>query len=169
MDSLQETWEVFWEIYNDSFPEDEKRNLQAQKRLLDNPKYKILPYKAKNETIGFCTVWELGDFLYVEHAATHQKVRGKGHGEKMYQGLIKEYPTKIVLEVEPPDTEIAKRRINFYQRLGFKLNSYDYVQPAYDESKKPVPLMIMSYPNNLVKDEFVDVRDTLYEQVHGLK
>lgn len=164
MNNLQD----IWEIYEDSFPEDEKRSIKDQRKLLDNPLYKIVPYKSKDMTVGFSAVWEFESFLYVEHAATSAKLRGRGYGSKMYKDLMKKYQTKIVLEVEPPEDDLSRRRIEFYQRLDFKLNHYEYKQPAYDASKKEVPLMIMSYPQKLIPDEFNEVKNVIYENVFGI-
>ena len=35
----------------------------------------------------------------------------------------------VFLEVEEPGTDLARRRIGFYERAGFCLNDFDYIQP----------------------------------------
>ena len=39
--------------------------------------------------------------------------------------------TPVVLEVEMPTDEMSKRRIGFYERLGFELDNQVYHQPPY--------------------------------------
>lgn len=42
---------------------------------------------------------------------------------------IRQSGKPVLLEVEPPLGEMEQRRIGFYERLGFHLNPYAYVQP----------------------------------------
>lgn len=69
----------------------------------------------------------------------------------------------IILEAEPPDqSDIAARRVRFYERLGFALNKYKYLQPPYSSGEHPLPLSIMSYPDALPCDKFLKIRNELY-------
>ena len=72
----------------------------------------------------------------------------------------------ICLEVELPDCEIAKRRIEFYKRNGFFLNEYPYEQPAITKGRKPLPLMIMTSGSEITKDRFDDIKVLLYKCVY---
>ncbi|MBR7146301.1 MAG: GNAT family N-acetyltransferase, partial [Oscillospiraceae bacterium] len=56
--------------------------------------------------------------------AVREDCRGSGIGSELLDELIGTLPHPICLEVEPPETEIAKRRIAFYERNGFS--------PAYE-------------------------------------
>jgi GNAT superfamily N-acetyltransferase len=100
-----------------------------------------------------------------ERLAIKKELRGKGYGSKAIERLISKYP-KIVLEVEKPDTCNARRRISFYERLGFILNLYPYLQPPYNPRMHPVPLFLMSFPHKLNKGEFRQTKDILYERVY---
>ena len=51
----------------------------------------------------------------------------------------------IALEVEIPEEEMAKRRINFYQRQGFSLWEKPYQQPPYKTGDNYLPMLIMAY------------------------
>jgi hypothetical protein len=57
----------------------------------------------------------------------------------------------MLLEVEPGEDEISRRRILFYERLGMKLCPFDYKQPPYRKNEKPFPMLIMSFPHELSK------------------
>ena len=45
-----------------------------------------------------------------------------------------------------PADEMKRRRVGFYQRLGFALNAHHYMQPPYTEGGSPVPLLLMTHP-----------------------
>lgn len=162
-----ENFNKIWDIYNSSFPEDEKRNLNLQKEILKDPRYKMKSLKDDEKVVGFITTWDMDDYLFVEHFAIDEKHRGKSYGKKFLKDLIDKTDKNVVLEVELPDTKIAKRRIGFYESLNFKLNNYDYMQPAYGKDKEPMPLMIMTYPETIDKDEFNEVKDNLYNIVYA--
>lgn len=162
-----ENFNEIWDIYNSSFPEDEKRNLNSQKKVLKNPRYKMKSLKDDGKVVGFITTWDMNDFLFVEHFAIDEKYRGRSYGKKFLKKLIDKTDKNIVLEVEKPNTTQAKRRINFYERLNFKLNNYDYKQPAYGKDKEPMPLMIMTYPATIGKVEFNEVKNNLYNIVYS--
>ena len=68
--------------------------------------------------------------------------------------------------VEPPEGELTRRRIAFYERNGFCLNPYPYAQPSIAEGRAPVPLMIMTYGHQISEEEFIKTRDLLYKEVY---
>ena len=74
-----------------------------------------------------------------------------------------------MMEVELPETEMAARRIGFYERNGFVMNPFEYMQPAMGEDRHAIPLRIMSYPKRLLADEFETMRDVLYCHVYRQK
>lgn len=121
-----------------------------------------------NEFQGFLGFWQLPRFAFLEHFAVVPAVRGKGMGSRALKAWMKEVNQPIVLEVEPPVTEMAQRRIEFYQRAGFHLNSFPYQQPPYDVHKPWVPLQVMSYPAQLDLQEFEEVVQVLYQKVYNV-
>lgn len=157
---------TIWEIYENSFPEDERRSLDKQKKLLSNPRYSFNPIYDKNKIVAFTAIWNLPNFIFIEHFAIKKEFRGKGYGTKILKNIIEKYDKKVILEVEKPETHDAKRRIDFYKNLGFFLNKYDYKQPPLGENKQPVPLFLMSYPIEISPEEFINIREVLYEKVY---
>ena len=73
----------------------------------------------------------------------------------------------VCLEVEPPENEISKRRIDFYKRNGLYLNTFPYLQPPISNGKNPVPLMIMS-SKKIDKEKFSFIKDKLYREVYNV-
>ena len=76
----------------------------------------------------------------------------------------------VVLEVEKPEDDFSRRRIGFYERLGLKLwPDCHYIQPPYDDKKKPMELLLMSYGSLDMNKLFGEVRDILHTQVYGVR
>ena len=100
--------------------------------------------------------------------AVNENARGKGIGTKALLRWAGESESPVVLEVEPPETAIAQRRIGFYQRAGFTLNSFSYWQPAMQPGQEPIPLLLMSRPGALSEEVFRRCRDCLLREVYGV-
>ncbi len=162
-------FEQIFNIMEDSFPTDEYRPKQAQKKLFDNVIYKVYGVKENDTVIAFITVYELGEVAFAEHFAVNKNYRNKGLGKEILTYVLKKYPCPVCLEVELPETDIALRRIEFYKRNGFFLNPFDYIQPALGEGRKPVPLLIMSTQKPLTEQEFEKTKAKIYAEVYGKK
>ena len=143
-----------YEIMEDSFPPSEIRTRQGQKKLLSCPNYKIHLKQQNNVISGFIATWEFNQFCFVEHLAVRFKLRGSGIGRTIIQEYIANKNKIVILEVEPPNKEIAVRRIGFYKRLGFILNDFEYFQPPLREGQELLPLKIMSYPKSISLQQF---------------
>lgn len=157
-----------YKIFEDSFPANERRDFSGQKALLDNPYYQLKTHIQDGEIIAFMGVWTFDDFTFLEHFATTPKARGKGIGSKMFTDLLWESKL-LILEVEPPENEIAQRRINFYSKNSMYLNYYEYNQPPLNFGDSFLPLKIMSSGKELTQNEFTRVRDTLYKYVYNTR
>lgn len=173
----REEFDEIFRIMKDSFPEDERRPYAEQKAVLDNKGYRLYTCKENKsaDIEGFIGLWEFCHLIFIEHIAVDGMHRGKGIGSEMLKEIIGkcEKPqnsrtyTGIVLEVELPQNPIAVSRIRFYERHGFFLNEYDYVQPPMCKGMDPLPLYIMSYGRELTEEEFHIIKDLLYKKVYN--
>ncbi|MEC0128379.1 GNAT family N-acetyltransferase [Paenibacillus pabuli] len=156
-------------IMKQSFPESEYREYSKQKELLANSHYRLFTeVNEQNEVIGFLAAWEFEEFRYVENVAVSPAIRGGGIGKKMMNHFMQQSDKPIILEVELPENELKRRRIGFYERLGFHLEDYAYVQPALRVGQDALPLRIMSYPARMTSIEFEAMKKILYKEVYGL-
>lgn len=161
-------FDKIYKIMDESFPLDEHRDYQEQRELLNKPQYTIyVCYDSKPEEIkGFMAVWELGDFGFIEHFAVNKAYRNAGIGTAMLQELIQLLKQPICLEVELPDNEIARRRIDFYKRNGFYENEFPYMQPAISPGRNPIPLILMTSGGSISGNVFEEIKALLYNTVY---
>lgn len=154
-------------MMEEAFPKEEIRTYEGQLALLENPYY-WLKRKVDEEgnLIAFMAVWEFEDFCFVEHLAVSRQARGNGIGGQMMREYMRQSVKPVVLEVELPETDIAKRRIGFYQRLGFQLNGFAYQQPPMRKGHGWYPLLIMSFPSSLTEEEFEPIKKKIYREVY---
>ncbi|MCP3775051.1 GNAT family N-acetyltransferase [Paenibacillus sp. MZ04-78.2] len=160
-------FDKIYAIMEASFPENERRTYAGQKELLADPHYRLMTETDdNNQMIAFLAAWEFPLFRFVEHIAVDPATRGSGVGGKLMTAYIQESLKPILLEVELPDTDLAQRRIGFYERLGFQLNPFEYVQPPLRTGQSELPLKMMSYPQMLTEEEFGLFKGILYTNVY---
>lgn len=137
----------FKEIYEDSFPVDERRPWDELKKLIStgNGFFKAFSILADSQFVGFITVWEFTEAIYIEHFATDKAFRGSGIGSKALNKLTSSATRPVVLEVETADTgDLARRRIEFYRRHGFRdRQDFHYIQPPYSPGLASLPMTLM--------------------------
>lgn len=137
--------------YEKTFPENERRSKEQFLDLAENPDAYVFLIKNEDETIGYCVIWELSSFYFLEHFEVFEEFRNQKFGEKILESLQEKFE-KIILETEPNSlSEIAERRLRFYQRNGFEVIEKNYLQPSYGEGKSSVNLFLMAnfLPENL--------------------
>lgn len=152
--------------YESSFPKNERRDFSLVRKLIeDEPAFSAYALMNENTYTGFITIWEFDKFSYVEHFAIEPTFRNGGFGANVIQQFLETVNTAI-LEVEPPSDELACRRINFYERLGFVLSHKTYFQPPYHDGDSEVEMKLMSYGNINLDDSFDEVCQILYKYVY---
>ena len=161
-----EQFNRIYEIMENSFPKDERRPYEEQKALLERPEYKIYIMDKSGVVCGFLAVWEFNSIAFIEHFAVAPEYRNAGIGASMLRELKKLVGKQLCLEVEPPENDLTRRRIGFYERNGFFLNRQPYVQPPLSKGQKEVPLFIMTTEGKVDDAGFDKIRTLLYEKVY---
>lgn len=135
---------IFFEkVLNESFPMTEHPSYAELLSRSDSCfVMQIILYDAA--MVGIFSYWNFSSLIYCEHFAIDSKYRNQGIGGEILDTFMNEHSGQIVLEVEIPDSEIALRRINFYQRHGLIVNEFDYWQPSYSEQKLILPMYLMT-------------------------
>lgn len=168
IDMNKKDFDSFFKILDNSFPKNERRDYFSQKKLLDNKYYKPLVLKIEDKVLAIMAIWEFDDFIFIEHLAIDKKLRGQGIGTKLIKNYLSKTKKEVFLEVEPPICEISKRRVLFYQRLGFYLNDFYYLQQPLNTDDTPFELKIMSYSKNISEDEFEKYKKVIYKEVYNV-
>ena len=161
-------WPEATSLYLSAFPTSERRELSEWEQLsLTEDKFTIYAIVFEGIFTGILTIWNFGDFRYVEHFATTESLRGKGIGAKTISEFLKMQPQlPVVLEVETPDNIMTCRRIRFYERNGFILNDCHYLQPPYRSGDAPFPLRMMCTDNNYLTSYTDHVITTIHRCVY---
>ncbi len=149
----EERFDLVFSKMTAAFPYEERRDISDQKECLNNNFFKFSEIFDKETVVGFIAFWNFPEFVFIEHIAIDEDKRAGGYGSKTIELVKESYKKPIILEAEAPETEQQIKRIRFYDRLGFKINSYDYEQPSY-HGGVDVPLKILSYPELISQEEF---------------
>lgn len=165
--TTDENFPKIWEIYCEAFPAEERRSWEGLQRVLPHPQFSLLAISDQTQLLGLAALWFFDTFVFGEHLAIATTFRNQGYGSVIIRQLLTSYQMPTVIEVEKPLTDIARRRIGLYERLGLRLNSHDYLQPPYHPGQPPLPLLLMSHPAPLSLTDFHKVRQTIYTTVYG--
>lgn len=163
--------EALLSIYNEAFPPEERRPYKDKEdfiRFSDScdGRFRVLTARENDgKTVAFISFWDFGDYLYVEHFAVLKEMRGRNLGSRMLDSLADLAADKgILLEVEPPLDETARRRISFYERHGFRTRpEFEYVQPPYSPGLPPLPLLLMTKGEVPLPDGIRHLRKYVYQ------
>ncbi|HAH22441.1 MAG TPA: GNAT family N-acetyltransferase [Prolixibacteraceae bacterium] len=167
--NLREMSEELKQMYIDSFPSNERREWEELQKLVEHPHFNIHQVFIDQKSIGLISIWNLLNFTFIEHFAIEESFQGKGVGSQVIMQIIEGKTTKVVLEVEEPTDEPSRRRITFYERLGFSVCESNYFQPPYAMGKDKVKMLLMSFPDKITALEFTEIKDLLYKEVYQLK
>ncbi len=156
------------QTYEESFPVEERRDFHLIRSLIDTePKFRMYALHTNDKYAGFISLWNLGDFAYVEHFAIDSSIRNSGIGRRALEliGDISDKP--IVLEVEMPRDFFSVRRIAFYERLGYKLDDHLYFQPPYRLNEQPLEMRLMYRGKVDMAQDFERIKQEIYTHVYN--
>ena len=140
-------------LYTKSFPLHEQRLSDSQLAILGEDAYHLDQIIQDGRFLGAIFYWEMADFLYVEHFCMEPHLRGRGFGQSALE-LLAEKGKTVILEIDPPVDDISRRRLGFYQRCGFRENSYAHTHPAYRPEYRGHELVVLSSPEALGQAEY---------------
>ncbi len=130
-------------LYSESFPLEERRLPNDLLWMLNEPKMFFSAVLSEDQVEGLVIYWKFSGFLYLEHLAVFPNRRRSGIGAGILNQLLKE-GLPLLLEVEIPFDEVSTKRIDFYQRFGFRALPVYYHQPPYRKGESVVPMMLFS-------------------------
>lgn len=138
------------DLYEKSFPIEERRDLSQLKRMIDsNSEMSVNSALVDGVVSGIVICWDFDEFRYLEHFAVFPSMRNKNLGQQIlnYWASLSEKPR--ILEVEPADDPLSLRRVNFYKRNGYQVIYTDYIQPSYYTDADACRLWIMASKSDI--------------------
>ncbi len=145
---------VFERLYRISFPEYEQRTFTHHAKALTVENCFINCYQQQDgQFIGFVVYWEFAEYIYIEHYAISDNVRGQGYGTLLLRELVEQTDKIVVLEIDPVIDEISRKRLRFYLALGFVENRFNHVHPPYQPKFNGHNLRVLSSGRELTEAE----------------
>ena len=123
-------WAEAWELYEKSFPYNERWNAEGYDRAFGDPNFEADGIWRGDEFIGILFHWGADGYRYVEHLAVSPALRGQNMGSAALSAFCRKVG-RVILEIDPPADDISIRRLHFYERLGFVANPYRYIHPSF--------------------------------------
>lgn len=127
---LEKAVEIFKNKVMNDFLEDEIPPLFVFERCIKDGTFECYMYEHDGEESGYIVTRKRDDLVFLLVLAIDEKMRGKGLGNAMVEEFKESVKDRkiILLEAENPEaTEdekeklIRKKRIRFYEKLGFKV------------------------------------------------
>ena len=118
------------ELYDISFPEDERIPFHILKRTLSDERLMYAIYE--DTLIGMFFLFIDEDLVYLSYLCVDERRRGKGYGSAILKHITKMYEDKrIVLDIEEVKTDSEnynerKKRKDFYLHNGYQSTGIFY-------------------------------------------
>lgn len=157
------------ELLVEAFPVEERRDMAEMRQLLGSSSMELLTLEEGAQVRGLLMLWNLEEMVFLENFAVTPSLRGQGMGARMLEYVWDHWKKPMLLEVEPPEGEMQRRRIGFYERNGFCLNHYSYQMPCLHGDGPSLPLLLMSRPAPLTDREARQAAERLYQEVYAGK
>lgn len=110
--------------------------------------------------LAFANYREYEDFVYIEHIATLERLRGQSISAPLFGHFMKGYPYVLC------ELSVNSERISFYERIGFTLNPYDYVVPPYGGNTKAEKYLLYTYPRTLDMETFERFKKIIFDDAY---
>lgn len=161
-------FEQAWSVYNEAFPDFERRSFLDQQQVMSHPRYRFSAIMDEEAVVGAIGYWDLTGFRFIEHFAVASAQRSHGYGQRVIQLMQRSLSLPILLDVDPFSTDqAAARRVAFYERLGFNYCANAVTLPPY-VGKTTAPTNLMSWPMALDGAGRAMAQSAIEREVYGL-
>ena len=147
-------------LYTHAFPWHEQRELPAKQCALNSTHYALEAWFDGEQFIGMSGCWAFDGYVHIEHLAVDCSLRSQGYGKRLL-GQILERAPKTILEIDPLTTEIAHKRLRFYESMGFFANPWPHAHPTYHPGIADHELIVLSYPQPIDEAQYQRFNDDL--------
>ncbi|MDY0116290.1 MAG: hypothetical protein RBR59_01790, partial [Sulfurimonadaceae bacterium] len=70
-------FDLAWELYENSFPTIEKRTKEEQEITMQKTSYSFIACHQDNIFLGILGFWNIDDYIFIEHFAIDETLRGQ--------------------------------------------------------------------------------------------
>ena len=147
-------YDDFLKIYSTSFPIHEQRDNEQQKEAFKNEHYHLICLIESEKLHSFICYWEFENYVYIEHFAVNNKLRGQNIGSGTLSLFKQEINKTIILEIDPVKDKVSAKRLRFYEKSGFKVNAYRHHHPPYNSNYPPHELAVLSTDIVLTQNQY---------------
>lgn len=159
-------WEQVWRIYTESFPEPQRRRISSHTRAVEDPAFHTYIAVDNGTLLGLLFYWNYDDKIFIEHLAIEPSRQGQNIGSTIMREFMEDHrQATIILEIDPPQGDLSRDRLRFYERLGFRQTGFGYTHPSYRKKGEPHELEIMSWPEALSAKEFEEFMEFIFSRV----
>lgn len=148
-------------LYYRAFQPDERREVNDLVAQMGRPGFTLLMVQMYNMPAGLIALWQMSNFIFIEHLAITEQLRNKKIGETALKMIADNEEQPILLESANTHDITSKKRTGFYKRLGFEVIDDFYVQPSYSPEKNSLQMLLMS--NRPLMPEKVE---TMVNEIH---
>ena len=164
--TLQPEFQKFWHLYQESFPEIERKDKQGIAIALAKEQFHNELFFSNAQPVAMLTYWLYPHFCYLEYIAVHPSQKGQGTGSLILQKLLDRTTQPIILEIEHVLDETTQRRQTFYERLGFVGNpQHEHRQPPYQKGFQPLPMLLMTHPQAITAKAYKEFYHILTTEI----
>ena len=153
-------------LYVKAFPWHEQREPAAKQQALRDPRYALEAWFDGELFIGLSGCWQFAGYSYIEHLAIDDTLRSRGYGKQLLAQILTRAPLTI-LEIDPLTSEIAHKRLRFYQSMGFHANAWAHRHPTYHQGIDDHELLVLSYPQPIDAAQYQQFARDLGREVMG--
>ena len=163
-DAKDKDFQELMKLYVEAFPEEERRDrLQLEEMLHTEPCMYFNVIVCDGERAGLFIYWNLGTFYYLEHLAVYEVMRNKKIGQQVLEWIEENLPGLRLLEAERAETEMATRRVRYYERNGYIVLDRNYMQPSYRPGGTDYPLWLMGNREEQgLEGKVKELKETIY-------
>jgi N-acetylglutamate synthase-like GNAT family acetyltransferase len=152
-------------LYYRAFQPDDRREVSDLVAQLEKPNFSLLIIQMYEMPAGLIALWQLSNFMFIEHIAVTEQFRNRKIGETAIKMIADSQEQPVLLETAFPTESFSESRLAFYERIGFDIIDDKYEQPAYSPEKNSKKMLLLSN-RPIMPDPVEEIVGEIYKVVY---